>query len=126
VPLRVDFSGDPTFRDVLKRVRECMLWAYANRDLPFQKVVEKLDPERNTGRNPLFQVMIDQAQSSWMKLHLPGLAAAWLPIDNGTAKFDLSLHCVLGDEELSGWLEYSSDLYESTTIGACSRTFRCY
>jgi amino acid adenylation domain-containing protein len=117
VPLRVDFSGDPTFRDVLKRVRECMLWAYANRDLPFQKVVEKLDPERNTGRNPLFQVMIDQAQSSWMKLHLPGLAAAWLPIDNGTAKFDLSLHCVLGDEELSGWLEYSSDLYESTTIG---------
>jgi amino acid adenylation domain-containing protein len=117
VPLRVGFAGDPTFRDVLKRVRESMLWAYANRDLPFQKVVEKLDPDRNTGRNPLFQVMIDQAQSAWMKLHLAGLAAAWLPIDNGTAKFDLSLHCVLGEEQLSGWLEYSSDLYDSTTIG---------
>jgi amino acid adenylation domain-containing protein len=117
VPLRVDFTGDPMFRDVLKRVRESMLWAYANRDLPFQKVVEKLDPDRNTGRNPLFQVMIDQAQSDWMKLHLAGLSAAWLPIDNGTAKFDLSLHCVLGEEELSGWLEYCSDLYDSNTIG---------
>ncbi len=116
VPLRVDFSGDPTFRELLKRVRESMLWAYANRDLPFQKVVEKLDPERNTGRNPLFQVMIDQAQAAWLKLDLTGLSAEWLPIDNGTAKFDLSLHCVLGEEEISGWLEYSTDLYDAGTI----------
>src|ERR1017187_8992582 len=117
VPLRVDFSGDPTFRGVLKRVRESMLWAYANRDLPFQKVVAKLDPERSTGRNPLFQVMIDQAQAEWMNLSLPGLTANWLAIDNGTAKFDLSLHCVLGKEELSGWLEYSTGLYDADTIG---------
>ena len=116
VPLRVDFSGDPTFRELLKRVRESMLWAYANRDLPFQKVVEKLDPERSTGRNPLFHVMIDQAQSAWLKLDLAGLSAEWLPIDNGTAKFDLSLHCVLGEEEISGWLEYSTDLYDTATI----------
>jgi amino acid adenylation domain-containing protein len=116
VPLRVDFSSDPTFRELLKRVRKSMLWAYANRDLPFQKVVEKLDPERSTGRNPLFQVMIDQAQSAWLKLGLAGLTAEWLPIDNGTAKFDLSLHCVLGEEEISGWLEYSSDLYDAGTI----------
>jgi len=98
----VDFSGDPTFRDVLKRVRECMLWAYANRDLPFSKIVEKLDPERIPDA-PIVQVMIDQAQSSWMKR----ICLAWRPhgfrIDNGTAKFDLSLHCVLGDEEPSGW-----------------------
>ena len=116
VPLRVDFSGEPSFRELLKRVRESMLWAYANRDLPFQKVVEKLDPERNTGRNPLFQVMIDQAQSAWLKLILAGLKAEWLPIDNGTAKFDLSLHCVLGEKEISGWIEYSTDLYDAPTV----------
>ncbi|MGA8763570.1 MAG: amino acid adenylation domain-containing protein [Candidatus Sulfotelmatobacter sp.] len=116
VPLRVDFSGDPTFREVLKRVRESMLSAYANRDLPFQKVVEKLDPERSAGRNPLFQVMIDQAQSAWLKLDLAGLTSEFLPIDNGTAKFDLSLHCVLGEEELRGWLEFSTDLYDAGTI----------
>jgi amino acid adenylation domain-containing protein len=116
VPLRIDFSGNPTFRELLKRVRVSMLQAYANRDLPFQKIVEQVDPERNTGRNPLFQVMIDQAQSSWLKLRLAGLTAEWIPIDNGTAKFDLSLHCVFGEEELTGWLEYSTDLYDAGTI----------
>lgn len=116
LPLRVDFSDDPVFRDVLKRVRQSMLKAYAHRDLPFKKLVEEMDPERGLAANPLFQVMIDQAQASWLELKLAGLTTEYLPVDNGTSKFDLSLHCVVGGDELHGWLEYSTDLFDAATM----------
>jgi amino acid adenylation domain-containing protein len=116
LPLRISFSENPTFRELLKLVREAMLWAYVHRDLPFAKLVEKLAPERNLGSNPFFQVMIDQAQSSWLKLSLKGLEADYLPLDNGTSKFDLSLHCLTDTLELSGWFEYSADLFDPASI----------
>jgi amino acid adenylation domain-containing protein len=116
LPLRTDFSADPSFRELLKRVREATLWAYIHRDLPFGKLVEKLAPERNPGSNPFFQVMIDQAQSSWLKLELAGLNSEYLAVENGTSKFDLSLHCLTDAEQLSGWFEYSTDLFDRVTI----------
>jgi non-ribosomal peptide synthetase component F len=63
--LRTDFSGNPTFRELLRRVRDTMLFSYANHDVPFDKLVEELRPERNPGYNPIFQVMFSQQKAGW-------------------------------------------------------------
>jgi amino acid adenylation domain-containing protein len=123
VPLRADLSGDPTFQELLKRVRNALLRAYTNRDLPFQKLVERLDPERQSAQNPFFHVLIDQAQATWLRLNLSDLRTEFLPENNATAKFDLSLHCVFGDPKLHGWLEYSSDIYDGVTMAAMLEHF---
>ncbi|GAA4632968.1 hypothetical protein GCM10023196_068620 [Actinoallomurus vinaceus] len=113
--LRTDLSGDPTFRELIGRVREGDLAAYQHQDLPFERLVEILNPPRSMARHPLFQVMLAFQNNPRAQLTLPGLAAEPLHLHAGTAKFDL--HFVLEDDgdELSGVLEYATDLFDRET-----------
>ncbi|WP_292779568.1 non-ribosomal peptide synthetase [Nostoc sp. NMS9] len=123
--LRGDLSGNPSFADFLAQVRQTTLSAYAHQDLPFEMLVEKLQPERDLSRNPLLQVMFslhNTLQSSW---DLPGLTIQdiSLPIDE-MVRFDLEVHYW----EVSGCLEgiwnYSADLFDATTITRIAQHFQ--
>lgn len=113
--LRTDLSGNPSFRELLIRVREVTLAAYAHQDLPFERVVEALQPERDLGRSPLFQVMLALQNAPLPELQLSGVQLHAAGVDNGTAKFDLTLFLTESDQGLAGTLEYSTDLFDSET-----------
>ncbi len=114
--LRTDLSGDPTFRDLLQRVREVCLEAYAHQDLPFEKLVEELQPERSLNHSPLFQVVLVLQNAPLKELHLPELTLSPVGGESGTAKFDLVFGLLEAEKRLIGSLEYSRDLFEAATI----------
>ncbi|KPI18991.1 amino acid adenylation domain protein [Actinobacteria bacterium OK074] len=119
--LRTDTSGDPTFRELLDRVREFDLAAYAHQDLPFEQLVEALNPPRSLARHPLFQVMLAFRPGDEPLPDLPGLTARALPVDVGATKIDLTFN--LGELRapdgspagVEGVLQYSADLFDRTT-----------
>jgi len=115
--MRIDLSGDPSFRKLVERVREVCLDAYAHQDLPFERLVEELRPERNLSvANPLIQVTMALQNAPGASLVLPGLAFEPLIVDTQTAKFDISLF-VLGNEQQSFLeIEYNTDLFAEETI----------
>ena len=114
--LRTNLSGNPTFRELLQRVREVTLAAFAHQDLPFEKLVEELRPERSLGHSPVFQVMFVLQNAPVDLLELRGIAAAQLSIENPTAKFDLTMSLGERNGQLHGTLEYSTDLFQTATI----------
>ncbi|HEX6912064.1 MAG TPA: amino acid adenylation domain-containing protein, partial [Longimicrobium sp.] len=114
--LRTDLSGDPTFRELVARVRETTLEAYAHQDLPFERVVEALQPERTLSHNPLFQVAFALQNVAMEPADLPGLSLALEPVDSGTSKFDLFLEMTERAGRLRGRLEYATDLWEPATV----------
>lgn len=113
--LRTNLSGDPTFRELLARVKEVTLGAYANQDVPFERLVEELQPERRVTRTPFFQVAFVLQNAPMQPLRLPELTITLLPLDNGTAKFDLTLNLRESDEGLTAALEYNTDIFECAT-----------
>jgi len=115
--LRTDLSGNPTFRQLLGRVREITLGAYTHQDLPFEMLIEELKPARDPSYSPLFQVLFDfQSVAQQPSPELPGLTLSVLPLPGTVAKFDLSLFVVEREEQLSCTLEYNTDLFEPSTI----------
>ncbi len=112
--LRTDLSGEPSFRDLLSRVRELALTAYAHQDLPFETLVEVLQPERDASRTPLFQVMFVFEQAAHTAPQL----------DTGTAKYDLTLYLWGDASRLTGTFEYNTDLFDATTIDRMVEHFR--
>ncbi|HVG19606.1 MAG TPA: condensation domain-containing protein, partial [Blastocatellia bacterium] len=114
--MRTDLSGDPTFRELLNRAREVALGAYAHQDLPFEKLVEELQPARDLGRTPLFQVMFVLQNTPLPEIEVSGLRISPLEANSGTAKFDLTLSIDDAEEGLCAALEYNTDLFEATTI----------
>lgn len=114
--LRTNLSGELTFRELLGRVREVALGAYAHQGLPFEKLVEGLHPERNLSHNPLFQVMFILQNAPIPTIELPGLTLRPLEADSGTSKFDLKLSIWETSEGFNGSLEYKTDLFDTTTI----------
>ena len=114
--LRTDFSGKPTFRELLDRVKEVTLGAYSHQDLPFEKLVEELHPERDLSRNPLFQVVFSLQNTPIVALELPGLTLSLFKYDSKTAKLDLELHLWQDLDSLKGQMVYSTDLFDDTTI----------
>ncbi len=113
--LRTDLTGNPTFWELLSRVRETMLGAEAHQDLPFEKLVEVLHPERDLGRNPLFQVAFSP-QSSLPTIELAGLTASPFAVETGVTKFELTLYMTDTPQGLLGMWEYNSDLFDAVTI----------
>lgn len=114
--LRSDLSGNPPFRELLQRVRQTTLDAYANQELPFEKLVDAIQPERDLSRSPLFQVLFVLQNEPLRPLELAGLKISPLPVHTGTAKFDLMLSLEESDTGLGGFIEYDTDLFDATTI----------
>ncbi len=114
--LRTDLSGDPGFRELLGRVRESTLDAYAHQDLPFEKLVEELKTERSLSRHPVFQVSFSLQDGSGRAPETGGLAVRAVEGDTGTTKFDLTFALSQVDGTLAGVVEYSADLFDAGTI----------
>ncbi|MBA2352668.1 MAG: amino acid adenylation domain-containing protein, partial [Burkholderiales bacterium] len=113
--LRTDLSGNPTFRQLLGRVRDVALGAYAHHDLPFEKLVEELNPERSLSYPPLFQVMFALQNIQRAALEIPGLEINPLPSAGENAKFDLSLSVIESAESARVIVEYNTDLFDAAT-----------
>ncbi|HEV7216779.1 MAG TPA: amino acid adenylation domain-containing protein, partial [Chloroflexota bacterium] len=121
--MRGDLSGDPTFAELLTRVREVTLGAYANQDIPFEHLVEALQPARSLSRNPIFQVVLALQNVPMTPLNLPDLQLSPLTLDLGTAKFDLSAFFTETPQGLAGAMEYNTDLFTPATVARLAQHF---
>lgn len=136
--LRSNLSGNPSFREVLGRVREVTLGAYSQQDLPFDKLVEELHPERKLSHHPLFQVVFSLQNAPMSALELPGLVPSFLNIDFKKTRFDLELHLwkcsddfrsLWGanweySEGLRGVIVYNKDVFDKATISRVLEHFK--
>ncbi len=112
-----DLSGDPTFHELLQRIRGATLAGFAHQDLPFHKLVEELQPARDSSRGPLVQVMFAyQSQTLETESEAAGLSVTRLPVETGTSKFELTLELEPRGQELAGAVEYNTDLFDASTI----------
>jgi amino acid adenylation domain-containing protein/non-ribosomal peptide synthase protein (TIGR01720 family) len=121
LPLRLDLSGDPTFLELLGRVRRTTLDAYAEQDVPFEKVVEALALERSLNRQPLVQAMFVLQNAPFTPPALDGLSVELIDLDSVTAKFDLTLSMQETADGLQALLEYSSELFDRERIERMAR-----
>ncbi|MGV4989235.1 condensation domain-containing protein, partial [Streptomyces sp. NRAIS4] len=120
--LRTDTSGNPTFLELLEQVRETDLAAYSHQDVPFERVVEAVNPQRSLARHPLFQVLLNLQTGDGNALDLPGLAVQEIVGEQQTAKFDMSLNFLMKytDQGLPGpvraFVTYAAELFDRETI----------
>jgi amino acid adenylation domain-containing protein len=114
-------DGDTSFRAFLARTRDETLGAFAHQDLPFERLVEELAPERDLARNPLFQVVFSLQSAERGTPELPGLRMRVREEETHTAKFDLTLSLADGEDGVSGSLEYATDLFDAATAGRMAR-----
>ena len=121
--LRTDVSGDPSFTQLLRRVREVCLGAFAHQDLPFEKLVEVLRPERNVSATPLVQAVFALQNAPDKALALPGLELSLLASEHDTVRHDLVLSMVHSDRGLTGTWKYDSDLFDGATVDRMSSHF---
>src|SRR5205807_13108 len=113
--MRTDLSGDPTFEELLGRVKDVCLGAYAHQDLPFEKLVEELQPVRDLSRPPIVQVMFALQNVPLEMLELPELRLSHTGGEHATSKFDLTLFLHEAAGGLHGTVEYAADLFERAT-----------
>ncbi|HXM36048.1 MAG TPA: condensation domain-containing protein, partial [Pyrinomonadaceae bacterium] len=123
LPLRANLGDNPSFRALLGRVREIALEAYAHQDVPFDRLVDELRPERSLAHTPLFQVIF-AFENTPQPFEFPGLNMKWLEVDRGTSRCDLSLFATDKGAELSCMWEYSTDLFDSETIDQMMSSYR--
>ncbi|HEX7335400.1 MAG TPA: amino acid adenylation domain-containing protein, partial [Pyrinomonadaceae bacterium] len=114
--LRTDLVGNPTARELIRRVRDAALGAYAHQELPFERLVDELQVERSLSHAPLFQVVFSFHNTSQELLELPGLSLSAAGEASSVAKFDLTLHMSESGDAISGALEYNTDLFDESTI----------
>jgi non-ribosomal peptide synthetase component F len=114
--LRTDLSGNPSFRELLARVREVTLGAYAHQDLPFEKLVEALQPNRKQSEFPLFKVWFALENAPIPDVKLPKLTLSPVDFYSGIARYDLRLGLTETNAGLKGSLEYKAELFDATTI----------
>jgi amino acid adenylation domain-containing protein len=122
--IRADLAGDPPFRALLDRVREAALGAFAHQDLPFEKLVAEVQPERDLSRSPLFQVVFLVQNTPQAALQLAGLTLSPVELEVKSAKFDLQVTVVEHPRELGGSFNYSTDLFDATTMERLCRHFQ--
>ena len=114
--LRTELTGDPDFADLLGRVREITLHAHLHQEMPFEKLVEELAPERSLAHSPLFQVMLVLQNTAEESLEIEGLRVRPFEMATGrTAKFDLTLALGENEREISGSIEFSTELFDAAT-----------
>ena len=118
--LRTDLSGNPGFRELLARVKNSALGAYAHQDLPFERLVDELNPERDRSRTPIFQVMFNLHNEPGQSLGFDELQATPISVDRGTAKFDLTVSLTESDRGLFVSYEYNADIFDKETIEGLS------
>ena len=114
--LRCDLSGNPTFVELLQRVKDVALGAYAHQDIPFEKLVEELQPDRSLSHNPIFQVLFALQNAPVQAMGLPGLRLERVPFYTATSMFDMSWFAIEMPEGLLLRAEYNTDLFDDTTI----------
>ncbi len=121
--LRVGLAGNPSFGDLVEQVRAKALAAYDNQDVPFERLVELIDPDRSSAYQPLFQVMLAW-QFEWSQIELPGLAVTPVPAGTGTAKFDLFFN-IIPDASggAYGRLEYATELFDHATAAVMTERY---
>lgn len=122
--LRNDLSGNPTFRELLARVKDVTLGAYSHQDLPIERLIEELDLDRSLSHSPLFQVMLFFQNFPNEEIDLAGLTLKPVDFNNinpGTARSDLALFASESDGALAMFFEYATDLFDEATIDAFSR-----
>jgi amino acid adenylation domain-containing protein/non-ribosomal peptide synthase protein (TIGR01720 family) len=123
LPVRIDLSGRPSFRELLGRAREVSFGAQAHQDLPFERLVEELQPVRDPGRSPLFQAGFDYINTAQQALELPGITLSAVETEHTTSKFDLSLLIGEHADGLFSELEYSADLFRRDTVERMGQRF---
>jgi hypothetical protein len=121
--LRIKPAGHLSFRELLKQIRTVCLDAYTHQDLPFERIVEELKPQRDLRRTPIFQVVFNLQNSPLPKPELPGVATSFLPVDRGVSQFDLTLMISKLDGQCHATVEYNCELFKAATI---ERLFRSY
>nr|WP_318781269.1 non-ribosomal peptide synthetase [Amazonocrinis nigriterrae] len=121
--MRADVSGNPKFSELLGQIREMAMDAYAHQNLPFEMLVEALQPERNLSHTPLFQVMFVLQNAPISQVELSGLTVSPLVTESATAKFDLTLQMENTTAGLVGWWEYNTDLFDGSTIERMANHF---
>ena len=114
--LRAKLADDPTFREILSQAKETALGAFAHQDMPFERLVEELNPERSLNQNPLFQVVFSLQNVPKLEFELAGLELKFIDRGQTSAKFDLSLFLTEGPEGIYGRVEYNTDLFNPSTI----------
>ncbi|NYD51276.1 amino acid adenylation domain-containing protein/non-ribosomal peptide synthase protein (TIGR01720 family) [Actinomadura luteofluorescens] len=124
--LRTDTSGDPSFRELVGRVKETDLAAYAHQDVPFERLVEVLSPARSMARHPLFQVGLTFQNNPEVRLEMPGFSAELEPLAGGASRFDLLVILTERAEGFDGELEYALDLYDPATARRLVERFERY
>ncbi|MBT7408878.1 MAG: amino acid adenylation domain-containing protein, partial [Methylococcales bacterium] len=123
IVMRTKIDSKSGFEDILKQVRQYALEAYAHQDLPFEKVVEVLQPERNMGHTPLFQVMFALQKQHNLEIDLPEISIKPFAGETGISKFDLSLFIEDGEDNFTGRIEYNTDLFNESTIAQLQKHY---
>ncbi|HEX6370148.1 MAG TPA: amino acid adenylation domain-containing protein [Longimicrobium sp.] len=121
--LRTDLSGDPAFREVVRRVREGVVGAFAHQDVPFERLVDELRVERSVSRHPVFQVSFSVLQPTEVLPPLGAVEARLDPVDTGTAKFDLTVQLEPSGDGLVGGMEYAAELFDESTVRRMAEHF---
>ncbi|MBZ4422336.1 amino acid adenylation domain-containing protein [Myxococcus sp. RHSTA-1-4] len=122
--MRTDLSGNPSFREALRRVRETCVGAYEHQDVPLEHIVAALQPGRDPGQTPFYRVSFNFQNAPMSQVSVPGLTLRHLHLDSGLAKLDLSLHFTEGPEGLSCLWEYSADLFEAASVERMAGGYR--
>ncbi len=122
--MRTQLGGNPTVRELLKRVKTAAVGAYEHQDIPFETLVEKLQPERDMAISPFFQAMFVHLDTTAQTLRLPDITIEPRQIDSGTAKFDLTFVIEENEEKLAGQIVYNTDLFEPETIERMAEQFQ--
>lgn len=124
LPLRTQLGAEKSFRQILQEVRENTLNAYAHQDLPFEKLVKEIRPERNLTRQPIFQVWMAMQNYPEEQLALPNLTWGWTGVERVNSLFDLALYLEVTPEGMKGIWEYAIDLFDHQTIDRLSGNFK--
>jgi non-ribosomal peptide synthetase component F len=126
LPVRINLAGDPTFIELLERAASSILSVYAHQELPFDKLVEELKPERDLRRNPVVQILFVMQNAEQRTLRLAGSSVEPFKVSNASSRFDLALFMSERENQLEGLWRYNSDLFSPAASRSSRRHLKAY